>query len=109
MYPETPSEPTSNNHQIEQLQAEITEIKNTVMEIRKIQHRQTIWGVLKIVFYVALIGASIISLKGILSSGLENMIFPGAAFNNSDSTSTSSSLNPSVLEQLQRNLQDLQK
>ncbi len=90
--------------ELQQLRAEVAEVKQILLKVRRAQHMATWMGVLKVLVYLGLVGAAAVALRGILGNGL------GALTGLSMYGDMPSSTSPTGLDfsALIKNVQDLQ-
>jgi hypothetical protein len=90
---------------MQQLRAEMAELKALLLEVRKHQKRSTLIGVLKVVVYLVLIGGSAFALKSILPRGLQGLT---ATYNLDDQASSTGSIAPPNLQDIFKSLREIQ-
>jgi hypothetical protein len=90
--------------ELQQLRAEVAEVKELMLKIRRSQKLAVWMGVVKVLVYLGLVGAAAVALQGIMANGL------GALTGVSLYGSLPSSTSPTGLDfsALIKNVQDLQ-
>jgi hypothetical protein len=90
--------------ELQQLRAEIAEMKQVLLQIRRSQRWATWMGVIKVLVYVGLVGAAAVALRGVLGSGL-GALTGGGLYGQLSSSTSPTGLN---FNELMKSVQQLQ-
>lgn len=108
MDPVTPSPVPEQQHtELQQLRAELAEVKQLVVKIRRTQRIATWMGVLKVLVYLGLVGAAALALQNILANGLGAITATGL-YGGLDASSTSGLPAGLNFDELMKSVRDLQ-
>jgi hypothetical protein len=104
--PTPPVAPDPNSgSELQQLRAEIAEVKVVMLQIRRSQRWATWMGVIKVLVYVGLVGAAAVALRGVLGSGL-GAITSGGLYGQLPSSTSLTGLNFNELIENMKQLQN---
>lgn len=106
--PPVPTPPPDAAEELRQVRAELAEVKQLMVKIRRSQKLATWMGVLKVLVYLGLVGAATVALRGILANGLGAITATGLYGDLGGATSTGSLPAGLNFDELMKSVQQLQ-